>query len=221
MTVLNMSPTLGDLLKYELNGNVQRESVTLAQGTDFKLGSVLGQITKGVVSSAAKAGGNTGNGTLTLADPAADATAKSDVYKIRCFEAATDGGRFTVIDPDGLQIGIAVVGQQFSNGVIFTIADGGTDFVVGDGFDITVAAGSGKYRLSPATELDGSDKTAAVLLEDKDATTADKTAVVLVRGPAVVSKTALVFDASVDQAAEKAAKHAELAAVGIVPRETA
>lgn len=221
MPALTMSPTLGDLLKYELDRNVQRETVTLAQGTSFKLGAVLGRITKGAVSSAAKAGGNTGNGTLTLANPAADATAKPGVYKVRCFQTAVNGGTFTVIDPDGLQIGVALVGQQFANGVIFTVADGATDFVVGDGFDVTVAAGSGKYRLSPASDVDGSDKAAAVLLEDKDATAADKTVVVLVRGPAVLSKATLVFDASVDQAAEKAAKHAQLADAGIVPRETA
>ncbi len=221
MTVLTMSPTLGDLLKYELDRNVQREAVTLLQGANYRLGSVLGRITKGAVSSAARAGGNTGNGTLTLASPAADATAKSGVYKVRCFEAATNGGSFTVIDPDGFQIGIAVIGQAFANGVNFTIADGATDFVVGDGFDVTVAAGSGKYRLSPATDLDGSDKAAAILIEDKDATAADRTAVVLVRGPAVLSKVALVYEASVDQQAEKDAKHAQLAAAGIVPRDAA
>ena len=41
------------------------------------------------------------------------------------------------------------------------------------------------------------------------------------RGPAIVSKAALVFDASVDKPAEKTAKHAQLAAAGIVPRDTA
>jgi len=36
-----------------------------------------------------------------------------------------------------------------------------------------------------------------------------------------VSKAALVFDASVDLAAEKTAKHVQLAAAGIVPRDAA
>ena len=39
------SPTLGDLLKFELNGNYTRETVTLKAGTDYALGSVLGRIT--------------------------------------------------------------------------------------------------------------------------------------------------------------------------------
>ena len=45
MTALTMAPTLGDLLKYELNGSYCRETVTLKSGTNFALGSVLGKIT--------------------------------------------------------------------------------------------------------------------------------------------------------------------------------
>ena len=54
-----------------------------------------------------------------------------------------------------------------------------------------------------------------------DATAADKPGLVVARGPAIVSKAALVFDASVDQPGEKTAKHTQLAAVGLVPRDTA
>ena len=83
---------------------------------------------------------------------------------------------------------------------------------------------SGNYRLSPAAEVvgdEGAETAVAVLIEPVDATAADKTGLVVARGPAIVSKAALVFDGSVDQAAEKAVKHAELASLGIVPRETA
>src|SRR3954454_5058594 len=45
MTTLTMSPTLGDLLKFELNGSYSRETVTLKSGTAYALGSVLGKIT--------------------------------------------------------------------------------------------------------------------------------------------------------------------------------
>ena len=129
MPVLTKSPTLGDLLKFELNGNYTREIVTLEAGTEYALGSVLGRITA-----------------------------------------------------------------------------------------------SGKYRLSPAAEVvgdEGAETAVAVLIERVDATAADAVAVVVARGPAIVSKAALVFDASVDQAAEVTAKHAQLVAAGIVPRETA
>src|SRR5512134_2961328 len=125
MPVLTQEPTLGDLLKYELNANYCRETVTLKSGTDYALGSVLGRITA-----------------------------------------------------------------------------------------------SGKYRLSPAAEVvgdEGAETAVAVLIETVDATAADATGLVVARGPAIVSKAALVFDASVDQAAEKSAKYVQLAAAGIVP----
>ena len=129
MPVLTMAPTLGDLLKFELNASYCRESVTLKAGTSYLLGAVLGRITA-----------------------------------------------------------------------------------------------TGKYRLAPAAEVvgdEGAEAALAVLIEAVDATGGDKTGLVVARGPAIVSKAALVFDASVDQPAETAAKHAELAAAGIVPRDTA
>lgn len=129
MPVLTMAPTLGDLLKFELNASFCRETVTLKAGTSYLLGAVLGKIT------------------------------------------ATD-----------------------------------------------------KYRLAPAAEVvgdEGAEVALAVLIEAVDATGGDKTGLIVARGPAIVSKASLIFDASVDQPAETAAKHAELAAAGIVPRDTA
>jgi hypothetical protein len=129
MPTLVMAPTLGDLLKFEVNANYCRESVTLKAGTNYVLGSVLGKITA-----------------------------------------------------------------------------------------------SGKYRLSPAAQVvgdEGAETAMAVLIEAVDATGGDKTAIVVARGPAIVSKAALVFDASVDQAAEKDAKQTQLATAGVVPRDSA
>jgi hypothetical protein len=129
MPTLTMAPTLGDLLKYELNGNYNRETVTLKAATNYALGAVLGKI-----------------------------------------------------------------------------------------------AASGKYRLSPAAEVtgdEGAEEAVAVLIESVDATAADKQGLVVARGPVILSKAALVFDASVDDATKTTAKHVELSAVGLVPRETA
>lgn len=129
MTTLTMAPTLGDLLKYELNGNYSRETVTLKSGTNYALGSVLGKVTA-----------------------------------------------------------------------------------------------SGKYRLSPNAQVvgdEGAETAVAVLIEAVDAAAADKIGLVVARGPAIVSKAALVFDASVDDNTKKAAKDAQLSAAGIVSRDTA
>ncbi len=83
---------------------------------------------------------------------------------------------------------------------------------------------SGKYRLSPATEVvgdEGAETAIAVLLEAVDATAADRTGLIAARGPVILSKAALAFDASVDQTAEKTAKHVQLAALGLVARDAA
>ena len=126
MSVLTQPPTMGDVLKYELNPNFTRETITLLAGTNYPVGAVLGRITA-----------------------------------------------------------------------------------------------SGKMKLSTATGTDGAQNAAAVLLYDVDATATDATGIVVLRGPAIVSKAALVFDASVDDAAKTAAKHAQLTALGIIPRDAA
>lgn len=129
MPTLTMKPTLGDLLKYELNGSYCREVVTLKSGTAYPLGAVIGKITA-----------------------------------------------------------------------------------------------SGKYRLSPVAEVtgdEGAETASAVLIEAVDATAGDKPGLVVLRGPVIVSKGQLQFDASVDQPSERTAKYAQLAAPGLIARDTA
>jgi hypothetical protein len=128
MPVLTASPTLGDLLKFELNASYTRETVTLKAGTSYPLGSVLGRITA-----------------------------------------------------------------------------------------------SGEYRLSPAAEVvgdEGAEVAVAVLLDAVDATDGVATGLIAARGPVILADAALVFDASVDQPAERTAKIAQLAAGGLVARTT-
>lgn len=126
MTALHQPATTGDVLKYEVNPNFNRETVTLLEGTNYPVGAVLGRITA------------------------------SDKYKL-----ATSGGS------------------------------------------------------------DGAQTASAVLLYAVDASATDAIGVVVARGPAIVSKAALVFDATVDDAPKTATKHGQLAALGIVPRDTA
>jgi hypothetical protein len=126
MSVLTQPPTMGDVLKYELNPNFTRESVTLLAGTAYPVGAILGRVTA-----------------------------------------------------------------------------------------------SGKLKLSTAAGSDGAQNVAGVLLYATDASAADQEAVVILRGPAIVSKAALILDASVDDATKTAAKHAQLTALGIIPRDTA
>ena len=126
MTVLHQPATTGDVLKYEVNPNYTRETVTLLEGTNYPVGAVLGRITA-----------------------------------------------------------------------------------------------SGKYKLATSGGSDGAQTAAAVLLYAVDASATDAIGVVVARGPAIVSKAALVFDATVDDAPKTTTKHGQLAALGIIPRETA
>jgi hypothetical protein len=126
MTVLHQPATTGDVLKYEVNPNFNRETVTLLEGTNYPVGAVLGRITA-----------------------------------------------------------------------------------------------SGKYKLATSGGSDGAQTASAVLLYTVNASATDAIGVVIARGPAIVSKAALVFDATVDDAPKTATKHGQLAALGIIPRDTA
>ncbi len=92
----------------------------------------------------------------------------------------------------------------------------GTNYAIGSVLGIVTA--SGKYTLSPDTGATGEEVAVAVLVEAVDATAADATGLILARGPAIVSKAQLVFDASVSTAAKITAKETQLVAAGIVPR---
>jgi hypothetical protein len=80
----------------------------------------------------------------------------------------------------------------------------------------------GKHKLATAGGSDGAQTAAGVLLREIDATDGDVAgAVILKRGPAIVSADMLTFDDTVDDDTKKAAKLAELEALNIVARTTA
>ena len=124
MPVLTEPPSMGDVLKYEVNPNYTREVVTLLAGMPYPVGAVLGRITA-----------------------------------------------------------------------------------------------SGKYKLATSGGTDGAQTATAVLLYAVDATLADAVGIVVARGPAIVSRAGLAYDATVDDAAKITTKIGQLAAVGIVARD--
>ena len=157
---------------------------TLLSGQNQPRGAVLGRVTLGAASSAVKASGaNAGGGTITLdvTTPILD-KAIAGVYTVRCAQVAANLGLFAVTAPDGRALGVAQVGQTFANEIKFVLADVGTDFALGDGFDVTIAAGSGKLKLAVAAALDGSQKPECVLAEDRDASGGDKECVYYEKG---------------------------------------
>ena len=124
MPVLTEPPSLGDVLKYEVNPDYTREVITLAAGMPYPQGAVLGRITA-----------------------------------------------------------------------------------------------SGKYKLATSGGTDGAQTASAVLLYAVDATLADATGIVVARGPAIVSRAGLAYDATVDDGAKITTKIGQLAAAGIVARD--
>jgi len=78
---------------------------------------------------------------------------------------------------------------------------------------------SGKYKMATSGGSDGAQTATAVLLYAVDATLADATGIVFARGPAIVSRAGLAYDATVDDAAKITTKIGQLAAAGIVARD--
>ena len=213
MTVLTEGQHTGEFLVTEANGSLSRETVTVLSGQNLKPGHVLGKVAVGTATGAAVSG-NTGNGTIGTVS--AGATAKAGVYTATCIEPAANGGTFTVEDPDGVNVGTAMVGTPFAGPVVFTIADGTTDFVAGDRFTITVAAGSGKYKEYNPANTDGSQIAVAILYAAVDATAADTEGVVIARH-AEVNAAELIWFSGAD-ANQKAAGLAQLKTHDIVAR---
>jgi len=154
--------------------------VILSGAGSLTAGTLLGKVTLAGVtaSSIATKGALTPDATTPRL-----AGCQLGAYTAVCITAASNAGTFEVFDPKGNSLGTHIVaGAAFANQIKFAIADGGVDFVVGDTFTITVAAGSGKYVKSLAASTDGSQYPAAILSEDTDATSADKTTVIYITG---------------------------------------
>lgn len=135
---------VGQIINGETSNRISR-TVETAAGLAFGAPAFRGSDDHGVVAGgtfaatgAAVAGsGNTGGGTMGAITVSAGA--KQGVYTLEITGAAANAGSFRVTDPDGLFVDDGDVAAAFSaGGLAFTLADGATDFVVGDTFAITV-----------------------------------------------------------------------------------
>lgn len=163
-------------------------------------------------TAAAVAGTNTGNGTSSAVTTTGNAPVNG-VYTIE-FNDAT---HYVVSTPDGRECGHGTTGVAFAGGGLgFTITAGGTAFVAGDSFQITVGNGSGKFAPLSLTAADGTAIAAGILFATTDVTSADKTAVSFARD-GEVNLSELVWPTG-STAAEIAAGVAQLKALGIIAR---
>jgi hypothetical protein len=160
----------GAFMVSEAPGRQSRDRFVVALNQSLAAGQVVGKTAAiaQVTSSAVADGTNTGNGVITLdaAAPVA-AGAKNGVYRAVNELVATNSGEFVVFDPDGIEIGRVAVGATFNNQIKFVIADGATDFAIGDAFSITVGIEETDYQIAvynPAG-VDGSQRVAGILWE--------------------------------------------------------
>lgn len=208
----------GEFLMSEGNGWLSRGKAIIKAGSGVIVpGTVLGFVSTGSAAAGIKAGGNTGNGVVTMdATTPLQSGVKAGAYTVR-FTAAT---AYVVEDPNGDVIGNGVLGTPFNDDIKFNIAAGGTAFVAGDGFDITVSLTSRKAAPSPdavTTGIEGAEIAKAIALYGCDATSVDVEITVMERD-VEVNRSKLVWDASVNTDAKKNAKLAVLADRGIIAR---
>lgn len=167
--------------------NLVSQPIILAAGT-LKRGTVLGQQTAQPITAAATVG-NTGNGTIGALS--VGATPVTGGYSL----VATSATVFAVTDPEGTALGNATVGTPFVNAEInFTLTVGGTAFVAGDSFTVTVSDAVGTYIECVKTASDGSQNPVAILADFADASAGPVSAGAYVAGEFNIN--ALTYDAS-------------------------
>jgi hypothetical protein len=203
----------GGFIVSEARGHLSREGIKLKSGANYLAGTVLGKITTG--TAAATAGTNTGNGAMGAIT--VGVAAITGTYLLKITKAAANAGDFEVFDPQGDVCGVGTVGVAFAGGGLsFTLADGATDFVVGDSFAIAVAT-TAKYATYDPTATDGSQIADAILYGPVDATNYDRPGTVIIR-QAEVNASELIWGANVTTAQHKASALARLAERAVVAR---
>lgn len=201
----------GEFVLQTAPGDISYENVLVASGEVLQPGTVIGFTTAAVAAVAGSA--NVGNGAVTVS--AIGAGARVGNYSAVCTAAAANAGTFAVTGPDGASLGNATVAVAFTaGGITMTIADGATDFAVGDTFVIPVAAGSAKAWTAGAG--DGTQTVGGIILHKVDATAGPKRDVALVR-QATVNGRHLMW-ASGTTAAQMETGKTGLRTLGIIPR---
>lgn len=188
-----------------------RKVLTVGVSGAIKAGTVLG--TKILTPADAVAGAaNTGNGVMGAVVVSAAAGAQVGDYILTITAASANAGDFTVKDPSGAVVGTGTVAVEFATGgLTFTLADGATDFAVGDTFTLTV---SGEQLPVDLTATDGSQIASGILFDNVDTTSESKEAVII-NQDCSVNLAELVLPANIT-ASEQNVLIQQLANVGIV-----
>jgi hypothetical protein len=155
----NITTTNVDRGNVALADEVFRDDTLAFAGTDtFVKGTLLARQLVNLTPTAGAVAGGTGTGTVTvLSIPNSTVIPKVGVWVLRCVEAVANGGIFRLEDPNGMIVATDLrmtVGSGGATvvevaGMQFTLTDA-TDFIVGNTFDITVAAVNKLVPFNPA-----------------------------------------------------------------------
>lgn len=189
------SNLLSNILAYEQmpEFGVCRETVTVTTETGMDIGAVLVKSLTSITATPVTTGtGNGAIGTITVAD-----YVDAGVYVLKIIKAATNAGDFIVFKPNGSVMGYGTVGVAYSQGGIgFTLADGSSDFVVGDIITITIT-GTVKYKWVKAAYVATLNDDVVILVDSYQdpisKTAGDYSMSVLKRGHAGVVGSALQY----------------------------
>lgn len=203
-----MSLTITNIDQYSIalrDADFKEDLLKFTGADTFKKGTILARQLVSTTVTPAADGGNTGDGTVTLATVVEGPIVPLvGAYVLECVAAAANGGTFKLIDPNGAQVASDLVMSAGAGaatvfevaGLKFTVTDGAADFIVGDKFTLTVAA-DGDLVPYAVAGAGGAQIPVAVLTYEVSATGAvDKPVRVLVRGE--VNKNRLIIDADGD-----------------------
>ena len=162
----------GEHVISEADGRRSRDQVTLAaSATDYVPGEVLGKLTQGARTVTA-ANGTPAPAGATIGSLSGTTALAAGAYYATCIVGgAGTASRWRITGPNGV-VGIASGNTAFSAGGLgLTITDAGTDPVVGETFDITVAAveGTNVYGHLDAAATNGLQTPAGVLFAGREA----------------------------------------------------
>ncbi len=178
-------------------------------------GMVIGKRLVGATASSSAGANNVGNGVLGTVTPAT--SAKRGRYTLTIVEPGANVGAFVLADPSGRIVGHGNVASAFTGELGFTLADGATDFVAGDFFNIDVAGGTEKWVRHDPAATTGEQVAAGILRADVTAPDgADAKGVAFVRD-AEYNSAEVTYSSGANDAA-KALARSQLAEVGLIAR---
>jgi hypothetical protein len=221
MATLTETLHAGAFIVSEARGYFSRDTGTIAINQTILPGQVLysSAVVASLTATATADAGNTGNGVFTLdVTTPALATAQNGAYRVVCEAVVANAGTFLVMDPSGVEIGrYQAVAAAFANQIKFTIADGATDFAVGDAFTVVVGRESGIDEQFSALPNDGSQVASAIAVYPVTTGGSATAKIAIMKRHAEVRLSDLTFATSIS-AANKAKAIEELRAYGIICR---